>query len=650
MSTEVDFAGNFEIHLTVRADGPDVLAALESHGAQREMKFTHIVLARGRVADQPMLTLRHTGDLASVTATARSAAEELRAAGFPLIRTKIEADRWAKGVPATDRAARALGPHRYFEHHIKVLLPDGAAPAALIAACAGHQAHVSANAWRTRPDGRTERFVTQRFRLTGACSADSRLSLLEARLRADGYEILSTEREFVVHDSDESVDDGWLAEDPSALPPTPWRHFPSGPWRAEQQRVPAEPPSVALADAGKFPATLLPVGADGVGQRPVFDPAYADRWFGVRLSEPYFDDDTIAGKWRVARRAALDHVLAGLAATRWAEQVMVRGSVLLRAWFGEDAREPGDLDFVVLDADWTLEDPRTTAVFDEVARAAERCGTSSSVRIDAAGAVSDRIWTYDRVPGRRLVLPWSSTEPGVPGGSVQLDFVFGEQLPEPPIRAEVARIGSPGPGAVLLTASPQLSLAWKLLWLATDRYPQGKDLYDAVLLAECTELPPELIRAVTAEAEDGPWEADFADGVIWAQEADWPEFAKDHPLLADEHDAFVWRLATALAAHRPDGTAGALDRLTARCGYRLDELREVYRAGGLSALAPALDRYPQSTVFRLVTLHAVLGPQRCTLCEAARLLTEMPVPADSEMPARVDPAVIAAALESVAAP
>ena len=48
----------------------------------------------------------------------------------------------------------------------------------------------------------------------------------------------------------------------------------------------------------------------------------------------------------------------------------------------------------------------------------------------------------------------------------------------------------PGVAAPMLAAPAPLALAWKLLWLATDTYPQGKDLYDAVLLAENTTVGP----------------------------------------------------------------------------------------------------------------------------------------------------------------
>lgn len=275
-------------------------------------------------------------------------------------------------------------------------------------------------------------------RSVGRHTSGTRLQLLELALLEHGYEVLSREHEYVVVDSDESVDDGWLDEDVPPAEPIPWEHFRLGPWLGEQQ-------------------------------------------------------------------------------------LMVRGSVLLRAWYGADAREPGDLDFVVLTPDWPLHDARSTTMLDELAAAAQQTSAQSGgiVRIEADGAVADEIWTYCRVPGRRLVLPWHTTEAAIPGGTVQLDFVFGEELPEPPVRTEVARIGTDGPGAPLYTASPRLSPAWKLLWLASDIHPEGKDLFDAVLLAEHAELPFELFRAVIApRAQEWPG-ADFLDVVHRAAEADW---------------------------------------------------------------------------------------------------------------------------------
>ena len=50
----------------------------------------------------------------------------------------------------------------YFEHHVKVVLADGEAMATVWQVSERHAAHVSRNARRLLPDGRHERFVTQR--------------------------------------------------------------------------------------------------------------------------------------------------------------------------------------------------------------------------------------------------------------------------------------------------------------------------------------------------------------------------------------------------------------------------------------------------------------------------------------------------------
>lgn len=66
-------------------------------------------------------------------------------------------------------------------------------------------------------------------------------------------------------------------------------------------------------------------------------------------------------------------------------------------------------------------------------------------------------------------------------------------LPVAPEPAEVA-------GVLLPAAARELSLAWKPMWLVGDLYPQGKDLYDAVLLAERHRLPNALLQEVFRQA------------------------------------------------------------------------------------------------------------------------------------------------------
>ncbi|MBO1414724.1 hypothetical protein [Streptomyces sp. FH025] len=204
-----DVRGDFEVHLTVEPGAVEALAAwADGHG----LKFTHILLARGAVPSQPMLTLRADGTLAEVAAETSRTAGRLARAGFTVLRAKIEATPWAQGVPVSDEDAERHGAGRYFEHHVKLLLAGPAATADLTELAVRHGAHLSRNPRRVREDGRYEWFVTQRCRLVGLDTAGRRLEALLGDLAADGREAVSVEREFVVVDSDEALDAGWITE------------------------------------------------------------------------------------------------------------------------------------------------------------------------------------------------------------------------------------------------------------------------------------------------------------------------------------------------------------------------------------------------------------------------------------------------------
>ncbi|MDW6060331.1 nucleotidyl transferase AbiEii/AbiGii toxin family protein [Streptomyces sp. FXJ1.4098] len=269
----------------------------------------------------------------------------------------------------------------------------------------------------------------------------------------------------------------------SASASASWTGLGWGPW-PEDGTIPQEELTEATAEQMRLPKSLRPVLGEGVLQRPVFDPSMAHHARAMRAGEPQFEDAETGHRWYAARHRATDLVLAAIADSPWAEHLVLRGSVLLRAWYGEAAREPGDLDFVVVPDSWQLEDERTDRMIDGIARAADLRARRAAgpVRIDSRGAVSDEIWTYDRVPGRRLVIPWRATEDGVPPGTVQLDFVFNEPLPAPAAPTSIPRRadpdgppqGSPEPPIRLNAATPELSLAWKILWLITDMHPRAR--------------------------------------------------------------------------------------------------------------------------------------------------------------------------------
>ncbi|PWK73583.1 hypothetical protein BCL76_102614 [Streptomyces sp. CG 926] len=158
--------------------------------------MTHILPARGRMVSQPMLTLPdRTGHERLVP--------RLRAAGFDPVRVKVETVPWTTESPGPGGG--------YFEHHLKLLLPADFDRAALECLVVPHGAHLSWNTRRVLSGGAHERFVTQRWRGTAA-EAGAACDGLVAALRAAGYEVRSQEREFVLYDSDLSVDDGWIDE------------------------------------------------------------------------------------------------------------------------------------------------------------------------------------------------------------------------------------------------------------------------------------------------------------------------------------------------------------------------------------------------------------------------------------------------------
>ncbi|WNI20618.1 nucleotidyl transferase AbiEii/AbiGii toxin family protein [Streptomyces sp. ITFR-16] len=373
--------------------------------------------------------------------------------------------------------------------------------------------------------------------------------------------------------------------------------------------VPHSPLSERTRRPDDLPRTLLP-SPPGLRRPVVFDPAlkqYADAY---RAGEPRFDDPGAARAWHRARRTALDTVLAAVAAGPWADHLVLRGSVLMATWFGESARDPGDLDFVVVPQDWAMDSPRTESLFETVARDA-RTAACGPVRIDAAGLVTEDIWTYERVPGRRMVLPW--TAPGIPGGTVQVDVVFNEALPQPPVRTRLRPLGD-GPGCRVLAASPGLSLAWKLLWLVSDAYPQGKDLYDAVLLAEHTPPRYDTVRAAFALAgADGLRPA----GRWWIEtlgvETGWEHFVADYPWVTDTAAGLTRRLGRALepmlAEAEPPGET-PYDRWARWLAPLVAVTRERAPADPASVLGHLAGGGFEGLAAAVVVVREVCGPER----------------------------------------
>lgn len=211
-----DCTGTFETHVTVGC-AADELPRLERWSEDAGLKLTHIVLARGSRPSQPMLTASDEGTLSEQYVAARHVVGRLRDAGFEAVRVKIEAAPWAGWIPQNEVDAQGHGPERYFEHHIKLRLAADDSLESLASLVTPHHAHVSWNARRALDQSRLhERFVTQRCHGIGLPQATDRLTALVADLRGTGHHIVGVEQEFVVHDSNIAVDDGWITSEVSA--------------------------------------------------------------------------------------------------------------------------------------------------------------------------------------------------------------------------------------------------------------------------------------------------------------------------------------------------------------------------------------------------------------------------------------------------
>ncbi|SFE36356.1 Predicted nucleotidyltransferase component of viral defense system [Actinoplanes philippinensis] len=468
--------------------------ALAEFAAGHGVEFRHVRLERGRHRSQPMLVA--PGGAAVI----REWIEKIERSGRPWL-TPMR----TRTLAPADEARPA---ERDFEHHIE-LRSEPSRVAVILALTDLLQVSGAGLCRDPRP------IIVQRCPDTDPDAALASLATLSAALRGLGLEFVSIRRWVVRHDSNPGWDDGWLTE----------------------ARVPENPPRVIDGALRRgMPATFRPVpGGREIEQLLTFDPALKQFGNAYRPGEPVFADPPTGRRWRAARETRMNELLTVLGGSRWAEHLVLRGSAVMRAWVGADARRPGDLDFVVTPSNITSDSRAARDLLDGIKAAASEAG----LRPGEAG--ESAIWTYERADGRRLVIPFST--PDLPDGSVQIDVVFGERLP-----IEPEPVALPGVPALILAATAELSLAWKLLWLATDRYPQGKDLYDAALLAEHTTVDVELVRdLLLPELGDEALEFSAATPLSW-HDVDWDNFVAEYPGVPG--DAVHWQRRLALALDR----------------------------------------------------------------------------------------------------
>lgn len=205
-----DQPGPFETHLTLALDPAHPIDTLRAFAEQVSLKFTHILLDNGQTPSQPMLTRHAPGPLSLELAEVAKLTRALADRKFDVTRVKIEIAADNPCVPQSIDQARASAPDRYFEHHIKLLLGQRTEMTVLQDLARRHDAHLSRNALRTRDDGQQERFLTQRWYQVNRPTARLHLDALLNELAQRNYQIIDIEEEYVIYDSNQSIDAGWI--------------------------------------------------------------------------------------------------------------------------------------------------------------------------------------------------------------------------------------------------------------------------------------------------------------------------------------------------------------------------------------------------------------------------------------------------------
>lgn len=202
--------GHFETHLTLRHFDTGPLNSLHDAARELGLKLTLIVLQSGHQPTQPMLTRHSQGSLESVLHEAHDLSRQLLRRDLHVDRIKLEVGAEHPASPKNQDEADLKPKDWHFEHHVKLLLPARTDLSPLQQLVEKHTARLSRNALRVRNDGQEERFVTQRFYSAGRDAAGAALSRLTSALSQVPLTILESEAEYVVHDSNATLDAGWL--------------------------------------------------------------------------------------------------------------------------------------------------------------------------------------------------------------------------------------------------------------------------------------------------------------------------------------------------------------------------------------------------------------------------------------------------------
>lgn len=220
MSAPEGVTGSFEIHVFVAPLDPpeaatEAFAAACAAGGMKALLLHLDYVGKGFVG--VLQTSRYVrGGVEDARAAAAADAAHLRAAGFEVIREKVEAMTSCEGVPRTPADAARAPSDRYFEFHVLIERPgaplgndDVASLRGLAAALArrlGTPVPLSYNALRPG-----QRFLNLRASGVGLDEAGRPVRDLEDMVqKLDGLAVKKVIAEYICADTNRAVDRGWL--------------------------------------------------------------------------------------------------------------------------------------------------------------------------------------------------------------------------------------------------------------------------------------------------------------------------------------------------------------------------------------------------------------------------------------------------------
>jgi hypothetical protein len=219
--TEENVTGLFELHVFVEPLDPpaDVVERFRVACRDAAPPMKALLLELDYVGKGFVGVLQSSryveGDVAAARAAIAEDARQLRAAGFTVIREKIEAMATATGVPGDAAAARSSPADRYFEFHVLIDRRDGLTDADMrslrtlatrFAGELGTPVPLSYNALKP-----AQRFLNLRARGCGLDRAMQPVDALRAAIRELGaLEVKKVIAEYICYDTNRAVDNGWL--------------------------------------------------------------------------------------------------------------------------------------------------------------------------------------------------------------------------------------------------------------------------------------------------------------------------------------------------------------------------------------------------------------------------------------------------------